>query len=109
MNCPLPAALAPLLEMGPLSADRGVVAVDVERPVGDVTEEFPETAWLPGLSDATGEPRAAPDKRAAWDGLGLSQQRKALEVFGLQVVIKPARGGPGFKEDSVDVKWPGDD
>ncbi len=52
------------------------------------------------------ELRAAPDKRAAWDELSLTQQRKALEVFGLQVVIKPARGGPGFKEDSIEVNWP---
>lgn len=51
----------------------------------------------------------AGDKRAAWAGLSLTQQRKALEVFRLRVVIKPARGGPGFKEESIDIKWPGDD
>lgn len=52
---------------------------------------------------------AAPGKREAWNGLDLTQQRKVLELFGIQVVIKPARGGPGFKEDSIDVKWLRDD
>jgi hypothetical protein len=33
----------------------GVVAVDVEHTAGDVTNEFLETAWLPSLSNATGE------------------------------------------------------
>ena len=33
----------------------GVVAVDVEHPADDVTEELLETAWFPSLSDAAGE------------------------------------------------------
>jgi hypothetical protein len=51
--------------MGPLRAERGVVAValvddgvvavDVEHPAGDVTEESLETAWLPSLSGTDGE------------------------------------------------------
>ena len=39
--------------------DDGVVAVDVEHPAGDVTEEFLETAWLPKRFDTTGEPEVA--------------------------------------------------
>jgi DNA invertase Pin-like site-specific DNA recombinase len=62
----------------------------------------------PALPEFVEQLLTAPDKRAAWDGLSLTQQRKALEVFGLRVVIKPARGGPGFKEDSIDVVWPHD-
>lgn len=50
----------------------------------------------------------APDKREAWDGLSLTQQRLALEVLGVDVIVKRARGGPGFKEESVEVTWAAD-
>jgi hypothetical protein len=38
--------------------DRGV-AVDIEYSGGDVLEQLGEVAGLPGLSDATREPRSA--------------------------------------------------
>ncbi|MFC9788896.1 recombinase family protein [Rhodococcus sp. NPDC127528] len=52
-----------------------------------------------------GELIDAVDKRAAWDGLEVSQQRAVLEALQVEVVIKKARGGPGFKPESVDVRW----
>lgn len=48
------------------------------------------------------------DVRAAWDELDISQKRAVLQALGLAVVINPARGGPGFKAESIDVKWPED-
>jgi DNA invertase Pin-like site-specific DNA recombinase len=62
----------------------------------------------PGVPEFVEELLTATDTLAAWNRLSLVQKRKALEVLGLHVVIKPARGGPGFKEDSVDVVWPGE-
>ena len=47
----------------------------------------------------------AADIRAAWDGLTVNQRRSALQVLGVEVVLKPARGGPGFKADSIDINW----
>ncbi|MBT2269784.1 recombinase family protein [Rhodococcus erythropolis] len=49
---------------------------------------------------------ASPDTRKAWSALDISQQRAVLEALRIEVVIKKARGGPGFKPESVDVLWP---
>ena len=48
----------------------------------------------------------ADDTRAAWDALSISQRRAVLEALRVEVVIKAARGGPGFKPESVGVVWP---
>ena len=48
----------------------------------------------------------AEDTRAAWNELGVSQQRAVLESLRIKVIVKPARGGPGFRPESVDVQWP---
>ncbi|CAH0311209.1 recombinase family protein [Rhodococcoides fascians] len=45
------------------------------------------------------------DVRASWDALELSQRRAVLETLQVQVVIHRARGGPGFKPESVSVTW----
>lgn len=45
------------------------------------------------------------DTRGAWGVLDISQQRAVLEALRIEVVIKKARGGPGFKPQSVDVRW----
>jgi len=50
----------------------------------------------------------AADVRAAWEELDVAQKRAVLQALGVEVVIKPARGGPGFKPESIDVKWPED-
>jgi DNA invertase Pin-like site-specific DNA recombinase len=50
----------------------------------------------------------AEDRRDAWNGLSVAQRRAVLEALQIKVIIKPARGGPGFKPDSVDVLWPGE-
>jgi putative drug exporter of the RND superfamily len=47
----------------------------------------------------------ADDTRAAWDELSVSQQRAVLEALRVEVVIKAAPGGPGFRPESVDVFW----
>jgi site-specific DNA recombinase len=47
----------------------------------------------------------ADDTRLAWDQLDVSQRRIALESLQFQVIIKPARGGPGFKPESVSIEW----
>jgi site-specific DNA recombinase len=47
----------------------------------------------------------ANDVRAAWDDLEVAQRRAALEGLGIEVVINRARGGPGFKPESVEVVW----
>ncbi|MGW4019325.1 recombinase family protein [Rhodococcus ruber] len=48
----------------------------------------------------------AADARAVWDRLDLAQQRATLEALGIEVIVRRARGGPGFKPESVDVIWP---
>jgi site-specific DNA recombinase len=48
----------------------------------------------------------ADDTRIAWDELDVSQQRIALESLQIEVIVKPARGGPGFKPESVSIEWP---
>ena len=48
----------------------------------------------------------ADDIRVAWDGLSISQQRAILESLQIEVIVKPARGGPGFKPESVSIEWP---
>ena len=48
----------------------------------------------------------AEDARAAWGGLPRAQERAVLEALRLEVVIHAARGGPGFKPESVEVVWP---
>ena len=47
----------------------------------------------------------AADTRAQWNELSVAQQRTVLQALSLTVVIKPARGGPLFKPESVDVLW----
>jgi DNA invertase Pin-like site-specific DNA recombinase len=47
----------------------------------------------------------ADDTRVAWDELSISQQRAVLEALQVEVIVKPARGGPGFKPDSVSIEW----
>ena len=47
----------------------------------------------------------ANDVRAAWDDLEVAQRRAVLEGLGIEVVINRARGGPGFKPESVEVVW----
>jgi site-specific DNA recombinase len=47
----------------------------------------------------------ADDTRRAWDALDISQQRTVLECLRFEVIVKPARGGPGFKPQSVSVEW----
>ena len=46
----------------------------------------------------------ADDTRKAWDQLGISQRRAILESLQIEVVVKPSRGGPGFKQESR-VDW----
>jgi hypothetical protein len=50
----------------------------------------------------------ADDVRALWDELDVAQKRVALDALGVAVVIHRARGGPGFKPESIDVKWSDD-
>ncbi|AHD20050.1 recombinase [Rhodococcus pyridinivorans SB3094] len=45
------------------------------------------------------------DSRAVWEELSISQRRAVLECLGVQVILKPARGGPGFKPESVELMW----
>ena len=47
----------------------------------------------------------ADDVRVAWNGLSISQQRAILESLQIKVIVKPARGGPGFKPESVSIEW----
>jgi site-specific DNA recombinase len=47
----------------------------------------------------------ADNTRRAWDQLGISQRRAILESLQIEVIVKPARGGPGFKPDSVSIEW----
>ena len=47
----------------------------------------------------------ADDTRVAWDELSISQQRAVLESLGIEVIVKPARGGPGFNPESVSIEW----
>ena len=47
----------------------------------------------------------ADDTRKAWDELSISQKRAILESLQIEVIVKPARGGPGFKPDSVSIEW----
>ncbi|MDI9947413.1 recombinase family protein [Rhodococcus sp. IEGM 1302] len=49
----------------------------------------------------------AADIREAWGSLNISQQRAILDALSFQVVINRARGGPGFKPDSIDITWLG--
>jgi site-specific DNA recombinase len=79
------------------------------RPKLEAAEQRARQAAPEGLPEFVEDLIAATDKQAAWDSLTLTQQRRALEVFDLEVVIKPARGGPGFKPESVEVLWPGDE
>jgi DNA invertase Pin-like site-specific DNA recombinase len=41
----------------------------------------------------------------AWGELSISQQRAVLESLGIEVIIKPARGGPGFNPEGVLIEW----
>lgn len=58
-----------------------------------------------GVPPAVGALIDATATRAAWDELCVSQQRAVLEALGLEVVIHKARGGPGFKPESIEVVW----
>ncbi|QIP40712.1 recombinase family protein [Rhodococcus erythropolis] len=48
----------------------------------------------------------ATDIRVAWGSLEISQQRAVLDALRIEVVINRARGGPGFKPESISIKWP---
>lgn len=43
--------------------------------------------------------------RKRWDALTVVQQRALLEALEVRVIILPARGGPGFKHESVRVMF----
>jgi hypothetical protein len=47
----------------------------------------------------------ADDIRVAWNGLSIPQHRAILESLQIKVIVKPARGGPGFKPESVSIEW----
>lgn len=49
---------------------------------------------------------AAGDVRAAFDKLAVAQKRAVLDSLGVDVVINRARGGPGFKAESIELRWP---
>ncbi len=51
---------------------------------------------------------SATEVRTAWGQLDVAQKRVVLEALGIEVVLKKARGGPGFKPQSVEVRWPDD-
>jgi DNA invertase Pin-like site-specific DNA recombinase len=65
---------------------------DAARAVAGVAPEF--VARLAG-----------PEAEARWDALDVAQRRALLTVLGMRVRILPARGGPGFKPESVRIEW----
>jgi len=52
--------------------DHGVVTVHTEHPAGDVTKELFETAWLPGLPDLAGNPKADRNPMGMLTRIGLA-------------------------------------
>lgn len=75
--------------------------------VGPELEAAEKRAHRPdGVPPLVQELMGAADTRAAWDELDIAQKRAVLQAFRAEVVIKPARGGPGFKPDSIDIMWP---
>ncbi len=42
-----------------------------------------------------------------WGGWTVPQRRALIEALGLRVIIKPAKGGPGFKPEGVGIEWKG--
>ncbi|WP_039828548.1 recombinase family protein [Nocardia testacea] len=49
------------------------------------------------------------DARKVWDSLAVTQQIAVLHALSVRVTILPARGGPGFKPESVRIDWAGTD
>jgi site-specific DNA recombinase len=49
-----------------------------------------------------------PGAAERWTGLSVTQRRALLTVFGVSVRVLPARGGPGFKPESVAITWRAD-
>jgi site-specific DNA recombinase len=90
---------AGLIDTGQLTRITQQLRVDLEAAERRIRPPQGIPAVVEDLIDAN-------DTRAAWDALDISQQRAALEALRVEVVIKAARGGPGFKPGSVDVLWP---
>ena len=74
------------------------------RPALDAAERRARPAV--GIPTVVRDLIAADDTRLAWDELSISQQRAILESLQIEVIVKPARGGPGFKLESVSIEWP---
>ncbi|MBH0777288.1 recombinase family protein [Nocardia bovistercoris] len=45
------------------------------------------------------------DAREVWDNLVVTQRIAVLQALGVRVTLLPARGGPGFKPESVRITW----
>lgn len=49
---------------------------------------------------------AGPEAKEHWSELSVAQRRALLTVLRVRVVLMPARGGPGFKPNSVSITLP---
>jgi site-specific DNA recombinase len=73
------------------------------RPALDAAERSARPAV--GIPTVVHDLIDADDTRVAWDELSISQQRAVLESLRIEVIVKPARGGPGFNPESVSIEW----
>jgi hypothetical protein len=73
------------------------------RPALDAAERSVRPAV--GIPTVVHDLIDADDTRLAWGELSISQQRAVLESLGIEVIIKPARGGPGFNPEGVLIEW----
>jgi len=64
-------------------------------------------ATVAGVAPALLTDLAGPLARSAWESMDVTQRRALLTALGVEVVIKPARGGAGFKPEAIDVVWRG--
>lgn len=48
---------------------------------------------------------AGPEAQSRWDVLDVAQRRALLEAMSLRVTVMPARGGAGFKPESVRIEF----
>lgn len=91
-------------------ADGAIDAQQLARITAKLKPELAEaeaeaTRAAAGLDSTLLSQITSTDARKVWDGLTVTQRIAVLTALGIRVTILPARGGPGFKPESIRIDW----
>ena len=92
-----------------LFASGSITADQLEAITADLRPQLAEAkaacAPAPDRVDLLGDLVGAGDVRGVWDGLPVERHRAVIAALLEPIVIMRGRKGPGFKTDSIKIRW----